>query len=71
MLLADDATDTRSAAISNPTDAAQGTLDIEDTTAQTCTIDVPAPGFALVFLTDDGDIADSGREGRVKRAGRR
>ncbi|KAJ7671748.1 hypothetical protein B0H17DRAFT_989262 [Mycena rosella] len=23
-----------------------------DTTAQTCTIDVPAPGFALVFLTD-------------------
>ncbi|KAJ7669142.1 hypothetical protein B0H17DRAFT_1018163 [Mycena rosella] len=23
-----------------------------DTTAQTCTVDVPAPGFALVFLTD-------------------
>ncbi|KAJ7834157.1 glycoside hydrolase family 79 protein [Mycena leptocephala] len=44
-----------------------GTLDIKtvqcDTTAQTCTIDVPAPGFALVFLTDDGDIADSGKGG--------
>ncbi|KAK7024767.1 hypothetical protein R3P38DRAFT_2530271 [Favolaschia claudopus] len=24
-----------------------------DTTAQTCTVDVPAPGMALVFLTDD------------------
>ncbi|KAJ7671734.1 hypothetical protein B0H17DRAFT_1162094 [Mycena rosella] len=33
-----------------------GTEDIQtvacDTGAQTCTIDVPAPGFALVFLTD-------------------
>jgi hypothetical protein len=34
-----------------------------DTTAQTCTIEVPAPGFALVFLTDDSDIADSGKGG--------
>ncbi|KAJ7923602.1 glycoside hydrolase family 79 protein [Mycena leptocephala] len=44
-----------------------GTLDIKtvqcDTTAQTCTIDVPAPGFALVFLTDDSEIADSGKGG--------
>ncbi|KAJ6482192.1 glycoside hydrolase family 79 protein [Mycena vitilis] len=34
-----------------------GTEDIKtvqcDTTALTCTIDVPAPGFALVFLSDD------------------
>ncbi|KAJ7813764.1 hypothetical protein B0H13DRAFT_2382214 [Mycena leptocephala] len=43
------------------------TLDIKtvqcDTTAQTCTIDVPTPGFALVFLTDDGA---AGRQ-RAKR----
>ncbi|KAJ7806220.1 hypothetical protein B0H13DRAFT_2387215 [Mycena leptocephala] len=35
-----------------------GTLDIKtvqcDTTAQTCTLEVPTPGFAHVFLTDDG-----------------
>ncbi|KAJ7465522.1 hypothetical protein FB451DRAFT_1402558 [Mycena latifolia] len=33
------------------------------TTVQMCTIDVPAPGFTLVFLKDDGDIADSGKGG--------
>ncbi|KAJ6556440.1 glycoside hydrolase family 79 protein [Mycena capillaripes] len=31
-----------------------------DTTAQTCTIDVPAPGFALVFLTDAAFTENSG-----------
>ncbi|KAJ7185827.1 glycoside hydrolase family 79 protein [Mycena filopes] len=31
-----------------------------DTTAQTCTIDVPAPGFALVFLNDDAFTEDKG-----------
>jgi len=30
-----------------------------DTTAQTCTIDVPAPGFALVFLNSDAQSADT------------
>ncbi|KAJ7861061.1 glycoside hydrolase family 79 protein [Mycena leptocephala] len=40
-----------------------------DTTAQTCTVDVPAPGFALVFLTDDGDIADSGKGGAGEAGG--
>jgi hypothetical protein len=41
-----------------------GTEDIKtvncDTTTQTCTIDVPAPGFALVFLTDDAFTEDKG-----------
>lgn len=31
-----------------------------DTTAQTCTVKVPAPGFALVFLTDDAATQDAG-----------
>ncbi|KAJ7331318.1 glycoside hydrolase family 79 protein [Mycena albidolilacea] len=31
-----------------------------DTTAGTCTIDVPAPGFALVFLTDDAFTENKG-----------
>ncbi|KAJ6577637.1 hypothetical protein B0H19DRAFT_932173 [Mycena capillaripes] len=31
-----------------------------DTTAQTCTVDVPAPGFALVFLTDDAFTENKG-----------
>jgi hypothetical protein len=31
-----------------------------DTTAQTCTVDVPAPGFALVFLTDDAFTESKG-----------
>ncbi|KAJ7453359.1 glycoside hydrolase family 79 protein [Mycena galericulata] len=31
-----------------------------DTTAQTCTVHVPAPGFALVFLTDDAQTEDAG-----------
>lgn len=35
-----------------------GALDVKtvtcDTNANTCQIQVPAPGFALVFLTDDG-----------------
>ncbi|KAJ6543162.1 hypothetical protein B0H19DRAFT_1035502 [Mycena capillaripes] len=31
-----------------------------DKTAQTCTVDVPAPGFALVFLTDDAFTEDKG-----------
>ncbi|KAJ7911644.1 hypothetical protein B0H13DRAFT_1875599 [Mycena leptocephala] len=35
----------------------------------TCTIDVPAPGFALVVLTDDGDIADSGKGGAGEEGG--
>ncbi|KAF7370061.1 Glyco-hydro-79C domain-containing protein [Mycena sanguinolenta] len=30
-----------------------------DTTAQTCTIDVPAPGFALVFLNSDAQAVDT------------
>ncbi|KAJ7457799.1 glycoside hydrolase family 79 protein [Mycena latifolia] len=32
-----------------------------DTTAQTCTIDVPAPGFALVFLTDASQTENAGQ----------
>ncbi|KAF7336209.1 Glyco-hydro-79C domain-containing protein [Mycena venus] len=31
-----------------------------DATAQTCTVVVPAPGFALVFLTDDAFTEDKG-----------
>ncbi|KAJ7331317.1 glycoside hydrolase family 79 protein [Mycena albidolilacea] len=31
-----------------------------NTTAQTCTVDVPAPGFALVFLTDDAFTESKG-----------
>ncbi|KAJ7766589.1 glycoside hydrolase family 79 protein, partial [Mycena olivaceomarginata] len=31
-----------------------------DTTAKTCTVDVPAPGFALVFLNDDAFTEDKG-----------
>ncbi|KAJ6548770.1 hypothetical protein B0H19DRAFT_1221069 [Mycena capillaripes] len=31
-----------------------------DTTANTCTVDVPAPGFALVFLTDDAFTESKG-----------
>ncbi|KAJ7181191.1 glycoside hydrolase family 79 protein [Mycena filopes] len=41
-----------------------GTEDVKtvqcDVGAQTCTIDVPAPGFALVFLTDDAFTEDKG-----------
>ncbi|KAJ7301198.1 glycoside hydrolase family 79 protein [Mycena albidolilacea] len=31
-----------------------------DTTAKTCTVDVPAPGFVLVFLNDDAFTEDKG-----------
>ncbi|KAJ7123527.1 hypothetical protein C8R44DRAFT_783972 [Mycena epipterygia] len=41
----------------------QGTEDIQtvqcDTTAQTCSVKVPAPGFALVFLQDEAQGAPS------------
>ncbi|KAJ7457804.1 glycoside hydrolase family 79 protein [Mycena latifolia] len=41
-----------------------GTEDIKtvdcDTSAQTCTVDVPAPGFALVFLTDAAETENGG-----------
>ncbi|KAJ7833569.1 hypothetical protein B0H13DRAFT_1914506 [Mycena leptocephala] len=52
-----------------------GTLDIKtvqcDMTAQTCTIEVPTPGFALVFLTDDGAAGRqrAKRQSRLQRRG--
>jgi len=42
----------------------QGTEDIQtaqcDTNAKTCSVKVPAPGFALVFLSDAAQTEDKG-----------
>jgi hypothetical protein len=42
----------------------QGTEDVQtvqcDTTAKTCSVKVPAPGFALVFLSDSAQTETSG-----------